>query len=408
VRRWLVPLLTLAFIWILISRFDEVKMLVMTLATGNWRWIVVALLVQTLYFLVYALSYRASFATVGIPMQMRSLIPLTFASIFVNTTAPTGGAAGGALLVEDAARHGYSRPRAATGFLLQMATDYGSFTILLLVGLGVLIKRGELHWYELISAILLFLYVGGIAGALLLGLWHPRWLHRILAWLQQKVNYVGAWIRKPALLAEDWSERNAEEFIDASRAIAARPRHLILTLLATSIFHCLAIATLYALFFAFGEAVKPGVVIAGYATITLFSLISPTPNGVGIVEGLMPHASHFCLVGGNTRSGGGGHADLPRNYLLVANVNWLCPHATAAPLHAHREADGAEWASQPGCAGNDDHGDHQCLVGGATQPAQPRCLADFDLTARGADRGAADGGIGWFCPAAAGARAVAA
>jgi phosphatidylglycerol lysyltransferase len=288
VRRWLLPLLTLGFIWVIFSRFAEIERLVQTLAEGRWRWILAAFLLQALYFIVYAASFRTSFAAVGIPSRMRDLIPLTFAAIFANTTAPTGGAAGGAVLIDDAARRGYSHARAAAGFLLQMATDYGAFCLMLIVGLFVLAQRADLHWYELAAALILLLYVASISGALLLGLWLPLWLHKLLAWLQRQVNRLGAWVRKPALLNEDWSQRNAEELIEASKAIAAHPRMLGLTLLVTVVLHSLAIATLYVLFYAFNQPVEFEVVIAGYSMIILFSIISPTPNGVGLVEGLMP------------------------------------------------------------------------------------------------------------------------
>ncbi len=287
-RRWLLPLLTLAFIWMIFSRMGEIEILLRTLSEGRWRWIVAALLLQVIYFVVYAASFRSALATVGIASRMRDLLPLTFAAIFANTMAPTGGAAGGALLVEDAARHGYSRPRAATAFLLHMATDYGSFCIMLLVGLVVLAQRADLHWYELTAALLLLLYVASISGALLLGLWLPQWLHNLLAWLQHQVNRLGTWIRKPALLTEDWSARNADELIESSRAIAAHPRQLLVTLLMTGLFHSLAMGTLYLLFIAFGQSVGIDLVIAGYSMLILFAIISPTPNGVGIVEGLMP------------------------------------------------------------------------------------------------------------------------
>ena len=286
--RWLLSLLTLAFVWLLLSRLTEIETLIQTLAEGRWRWIVAAFVLQALYFLFYAASYRTAFATVGIPSRMKDLIPLTFAAIFANTTAPTGGAAGGALLVEDAARRGHSRARAAAGFLLHMATDYGAFCIMLLVGLGVLAQRADLHWYELTAALFLLLYVASISGALLLGIWLPQWLHNTFAWLQRQVNRMGAWVRKPTLLTDDWSARNAEELIEASRAITTHPRQLAITLLFTAIFHSLEIATLYVLFVAFNLPANMGVVIAGYSMIILFSIISPTPNGVGLVEGLMP------------------------------------------------------------------------------------------------------------------------
>lgn len=288
IRRRLLLLLTLGFAWVLLSRITEVQTLAKTLAGGRWQWIVVALLLQVVYFVAYAATYWASFATVGIASRMRDLLPLTFAAIFVNTTAPSGGAAGVALFVDDAGRRGHSQPRAAMGVLLQAATDFGAFCFILVVGLIVLVSRHTLRWYELAAAVALLLYVASMSGALLLGRWRPMWLRNALSWLQDVVNRLGARVRRPAFLAADWSERNAGEFIEASHSIADRPQLLLRTVLIAWLAHCINIIALEAVFLAFGQPVGAAVLIAGYATFVLFWIVSPTSNGVGIVEGIMP------------------------------------------------------------------------------------------------------------------------
>ena len=44
------------------------------------------------------------------------------------------------------------------------------------------------------------------------------------------------------------------------------------------------------IFFAFQVPVTAGTVIGGFAISYLFLIVSPTPSGVGIVEGIMPLA----------------------------------------------------------------------------------------------------------------------
>ena len=52
--------------------------------------------------------------------------------------------------------------------------------------------------------------------------------------------------------------------------------------------HVINICTLYSIFLAFNIKGSLGIIIAGYAMTRLFWIISPTPNGIGIVEALMP------------------------------------------------------------------------------------------------------------------------
>ena len=52
--------------------------------------------------------------------------------------------------------------------------------------------------------------------------------------------------------------------------------------------HFVDLASLYVLFLAFHNPVTLGVLVAGYAMGILFWIVSPTPQGIGVVEGIMP------------------------------------------------------------------------------------------------------------------------
>jgi len=51
--------------------------------------------------------------------------------------------------------------------------------------------------------------------------------------------------------------------------------------------HALDIVRLYILFLAFNQPVNFGALVAGYAICILFWIVSPTPQGIGIVDGMM-------------------------------------------------------------------------------------------------------------------------
>ena len=78
-----------------------------------------------------------------------------------------------AVFVHDARRRGQSGARSVSGTLLVNAVDFGSFLLVLLGGLIILYLRHNLTTYELITGIIMFVYVGGIAPLLGLGLWRP-------------------------------------------------------------------------------------------------------------------------------------------------------------------------------------------------------------------------------------------
>jgi phosphatidylglycerol lysyltransferase len=286
-RRWLFWLLVIAFIWVVVSRFTEVEKLVETLAQGQWEWVLAAALLQVVYYLVYTGLYQSAFYTVEVESRIRELLPVMFASIFVNVAAPTGGASGAALFVDDVARRGQSAARAAAGTLLVLAADFSAFALVLIVGLAYLFLYHDLKAYEIVGAGVLLVIIGGLTGILLLGLWQPDWLRRLLGWLQQAVNRLAGWVRRPALFAEDWADRNAAEFASAAAAIAAHPWRLGRTLAVALAAYLIDLTSLYTLFLAFRQPIGFGVLVAGFAVGILFWIVSITPQGIGVVEGIM-------------------------------------------------------------------------------------------------------------------------
>ncbi|MCB8979366.1 MAG: flippase-like domain-containing protein [Ardenticatenaceae bacterium] len=287
-RRLLFWILILAFIWVLIGRFSEIQTLAETLRAGRWPWVVLAAILQLGFYAATSLLYQVSFTAVGVQTHWRNLLPLTFAAVFINSTAPSGGAAGVALYVDEATRRGESGAKTAVGALLVLIADFGSFLVLLTMALATLIIQHSLLSYEIVTGIIMYLYVGGMAALLGLGLWRPKMLLRVLQMVQKGINRVGGWFRNPALVRAGWAEDNADEFAASARTIAAQPRQLLPVLWVAFLTHALDIASLYALFQAFNVTASLGVIIAGYSMTLLFWIVSPTPNGIGVVEGLMP------------------------------------------------------------------------------------------------------------------------
>jgi uncharacterized protein (TIRG00374 family) len=286
-RRLVFWLLIIAFVWVVISRFTEIEKLIETLAQGQWQWVLAAALLQVVYYTVFTGLYQSAFYTVEVESRVNELLPVMFASIFVNVAAPTGGASGAALFVDDAARRGQSAARAAAGTVLVLVADFSTFIPVLIIGLVYLFLHHNLQAYEIVGAAVLLLIMSGLTSVLLLGLWQPDQLRKILGWLQRTVNRLAGWFRRPALLADDWAEENAAEFTGAAAAIAAHPQRLGRTLAVALAVHLVDLASLYTLFLAFHQPVGFGTVVAGYAMGILFWVVSITPQGIGVVEGVM-------------------------------------------------------------------------------------------------------------------------
>jgi uncharacterized protein (TIRG00374 family) len=286
-RNWILWLLLVAFIWLLVTRHAEAENLLETLQRGRWAWVLVAALMQMMYYLFFAASYWSAFNTVEVQSRLRDLVPITFAALFVNVVAPTGGTGGAALFLDDARRRGHSSSRAAAGALFQLVAHFGSFSLILLIGLTYLFIQNNLQIYEVLAAAILLGMVFAMSAILMLGLWRPDWLKRLMFWLQNGANHVTTRLHRPSLFDNAWATRHSQEFADAALAIGNNPGRLIRTLGIALAAHVFNLLCLYVLFRAFGEEIKFGPLVAGYAVGLLFWIVSPTPQGIGIVEGMM-------------------------------------------------------------------------------------------------------------------------
>lgn len=287
-RRWIYWLLIAAFIWIVASRFGEITELSATLAKGHYQWLLVAVGLQILHYVVSSASYRTAFSTVGVESRVRDLFPLLFGAMFVNVVAPTGGASGAALIVDHTARRGQSPSRAAAGILLQLIVSLMAFTLILIAGLTYLGMMKHLESYELGAAGILVFTVVLAAGILMLAGRYPEVLKRLLAWIQRSLNGLVQKVRNVTLISDEWVEKQGSDFIEAASAITTNPRGMIITLGMLLLAYVINIAGMYTLFLAFNQVVPIGSLVAGYTIGILFLIVSFTPQGIGVVEGIMP------------------------------------------------------------------------------------------------------------------------
>ena len=283
-RRWLFPALFVLFLaWVIANR-AELGALTRTLVMSRWQWVALAVLLQAGYYVVYAGLYRLAFARVGVTSRLGDTLPVLLGSLFVNLVAPSAGAAGAALFVDDAGRRGQSRSQAAAGVMLAMATDLTAIAALSIASLAYLSRRRALAGSETIGLVALVLAIGALVTALTLGPRRPQWVRRALGAVQSAAAAMARRFRRPPPLAADWAERTTRGFVAASGALRARPFWPIGLLALALGAHLLSAGSLGALFLAFHQPFRPEIVLTGYALGLLAWIVSPAPQGVGVVE----------------------------------------------------------------------------------------------------------------------------
>lgn len=287
IRQWLFWLAVIAFVWFLISRRGDLTQLVSALARGHWEWLLLAASAQALYFVFFAWMFQVAFSIVGVQSRVMRMVPVVLGAIFVNTLAPSGGTAGLALYADDAARRGQSGVQAAEGALLATVIDFFAFAVILLAGMGNLLAHGDLHAYEVAAAALLTLVAATQVGALILALGHPKSLRRALGFLQRTIEKTFRHFHKLSPIGTEWAEATTARLGDAAQRFRTHPARIARAFIIGVASNAVSIGGLYFLFRAFDQSATLGVLVSAYAMAILFLNVSPVPQGLGIVEGLM-------------------------------------------------------------------------------------------------------------------------
>jgi len=284
---WLAFLLATALV---LFSLREIEQTIETLQRARPGFIFAALVLQLGFLLSETVGYRLLYRLMELRESFRRLFLMVVASNFLNIVAPSAGATGIAVFVDDARRRNLSPGRTAAAAALYLLLDYAAFMVALALGLLVLFRRGNLDAGEIGASALMALLCLGFGVLLYIGSHSGERLGRILARMARLTNK----ILYPFYRRDYVREARAHEFsheIAEGLSVLRRQR---LRLLKPFAFALLG-KTLHALllmfvFLGFGVDFSAGTVIGGFAISYLFLIISPTPSGIGVVETILPLA----------------------------------------------------------------------------------------------------------------------
>jgi uncharacterized protein (TIRG00374 family) len=287
VRKFLVAIALLIGVMFVIGRLAELQAIGETLRRGELRFIVLALFVELIWLLNTAASYRAIYRALGIDENIGQLMILSAAAFFINIVAPSAGIGGVAIFIAESRRRGYSAARATLGSVVFVLFEYAGFLAVLLLGLIVLVRRNNLQLSEIIASVIFVIIGAGLAGLLYLGLRSATDLGNALTWIAKQINrLLRPFIKRP-YLSETRPHEFARDAADGLSELRQKPDELLLAMSLALSSKALSISILFLVFLAFKVPFSPGTLIAGYSIAQLFTIVSPTPAGVGIVEGVM-------------------------------------------------------------------------------------------------------------------------
>ncbi len=295
-RKIVIVIVLFLGIALVLFSFSELKNISDTLKHSNWRFLAVALFFECLWLYNVAIMYGVLYRLVGLHEDKKRLLLVATAATFVNVIAPTAGIGGMAVFLDDAKRRNLSSGRVTVVGALFVLFDYVAFLCILALGWVVLIRRNNLNAGEITASLILLGLAIAFAVLIYLGYRSATALGNALAWMARLVNRILRPFIHREYLSEGRSHEFAAEMAEGLSTIRGKKRNLIWPFLFALNSKALLICVLAFTFLAFGTPFTVGTLVGGFSIGYLFLIVSPTPSGLGIVEGMLTVALNTLRV----------------------------------------------------------------------------------------------------------------
>ena len=277
--------------------FSELETIMSTLRKAHLTFFILAILVQLIWFITTARMYQSIFHLLGVHESTLTLSRIATAANFINVVAPTAGVGGIALFASEARRRGHPAGKVTVAAALFLLLDQAAFLCILALGLIVLVRRNDLDAGEISASLFLLGIAISYAFVLRLGYRSEEKLGNLLAKIARGINRIVKFFRKEEYLSQIRAHEFAHEISEGFSGLTEKPSSLIRPILWGILDKGLLMCILICAFLSFEVPFSAGTIIAGFSIAYLFLIVSPTPSGIGIVEGLMPIALTSLNVG---------------------------------------------------------------------------------------------------------------
>ena len=286
-RKFLLALALLFGVIFLIGRFAEMQNVWTILGRSKLSFILLAIAVEAAWLCVVGFTYQGIYRAMGMAVGGWYMARVAAAANFINVVAPAGGLSSVALFISTAQGDGRSTARATVASVLFLWLEYAATLTVLVIGLGEMARRNNLHWTEITASLILLAGALGIAALLYLGMKSAVLLGIVLTKAAQGINFVVRPFIRRDYLSTSRAQSFALELSEGISALRGKPRLLIRPVLLAALNKVLLMFILGLTFIAFGVEVNISILVAAFSIAYLFLIVSPTPAGIGIVEGVL-------------------------------------------------------------------------------------------------------------------------
>lgn len=256
------------------------------LAKASLLLILLAIFLQVLKYLVLAYNFYLNFNKAGVKFEFIETLKATFVYMYVCVATPFVGAGGLLAFVNYAGHKRVSKIKVAAGSFLALLADYLGFFVIILFSL--LFFRDSIDDFPVNYLVSMLVFGAILISIVILSIFRKEIPIYIIKKIQDLANFFSKKFQNQEHFDSEWARRNVtlahECFVD----IKKDPFFYFKSVGIGLLFHLLNIATFLVVGLSFSEKLTLSKLTSSYVVLNTLETISPTPNGIGIIESFVP------------------------------------------------------------------------------------------------------------------------
>ncbi len=280
-KKALLLVLGIIAVCFLLANADYLADFANTLQTGALIPLIISIILMLGRHFVQAASYDAAFEAVGHRTGFWHNVVLIFSLVFINTFCLFSGATGVAFIIDDAHRRGCDAGQSTGGAILSQIGYFAAVFLISIIGFLTMLISGRVNWVFVVGALALGGTLIALSSLFFIGRFKPRVLFRIMMFAEKLANKVLGIIHKG--LPSGWGRKTTRSFINTANILAENLKGTLITVAYASFSAILNMLCLVAIGYAFGFE-DVGALVAAFSLAAISVILSPTPQGVGVVE----------------------------------------------------------------------------------------------------------------------------
>lgn len=273
-------LFLIVFLWLAVSRFAETKRIFEVLSTGRWYWISLAIICQIIYYPLYAKFVDFVFRIFRLKIGWRKLLPVTIAAKFTDVALPVATFGTVAIFLRHSKKQNLSIANTGIGVAFALLTQVLAFTLVAIASFTLFYIVDGIPAYLSVAFYLLLIIVGVTL----------YYIVRLSAKRTPPSRFV-LWVIKSIVRAAGQKQVEIETveaiFLEIGSDVSTNRRKILPGLMLALNLQLINFVTLSFIYLAFVGHFHFQAILMAYVSALLFTIVSVTPQGVGVVETVM-------------------------------------------------------------------------------------------------------------------------